>query len=483
MAKKFQEGITVKKNENFSEWFTQVVKKTQLADLRYNIKGFLVFQPWSVLSMEKMYKFLEETLQRKGHEPYFFPTIIPEGNLKKESSHIGGFTPEVFWITQGGKKKFEERLALRPTSETAFYQMFNLWIRSYKDLPFKAYQRANIFRYETKATRPFLRSREFHWLERHSAHTTEQDAFKQVKEDMNTTKEVLHDIFGIPFIFFERPSWDKFPGASRTFAADALNPNGKLLQLPSTHMISKKFSEAFNVKFTDKNGEEKYAYLTCYGPAVSRIFASIVIIHGDNKGLKFPWDIAPTQVIIIPITEDKKIMKKAEALKNQIQKFASVKIDLSDKRPGEKFNHWEMKGSPIRIDLGLKDLEKKKITIFRRDLDKKIIVPETKVLEEIKKISKSFTKNLIKKADKIFEGRIKDVKNIKEMKNAIKEGAIARCGFCSVDDEGTPCAEIIEKKVGAEVRGTKLNEKDKPTGKCAICDKKAKHIVYVAKSY
>jgi len=476
-----EEGITAKKDENFSEWFTQVVQRCELADIRYNVKGFLVFQPWSVLAMEKMYGILENNLQKKGHKPYFFPTLIPEENLKKESSHIGGFTPEVFWVTQGGKNKFEERLALRPTSETAFYQMFSLWIRSHKDLPFKAYQRANVFRYETKATRPFLRSREFHWIERHSAHATEKDAFVQVKEDMQTTEEVLQNIFGIPFIFFERPAWDKFPGAYRTFAADALNPDGKVIQQPSTHIISQDFSKAFDVKFKDKDEKEKLAWITCYGPAISRIFASVIITHGDNKGLRFPWEIAPTQIIIIPI--DKKLNKKAEQLKKEIEKFASVEIDYSNKRPGEKFNYWEMKGIPIRIDLGLKDLEKKQITIFRRDLNKKELISETNVIKTIQKISAEFTKNLIKQANKVFDNRIKDTKNLSGIKKAIQQGSIARCGWCSVEKDGEKCAEVIEKETGAEVRGTKFDEKNKTSGKCVICNKPAKHVVYIAKSY
>ncbi len=484
MTKKSQEGLTVKKEENFSEWYTQVVQKAELADLRYNVKGFLVFQPWSVLSMEKMYNHFEDILQKKNHKPYYFPTLIPEKNLLKESAHIKGFTPEVFWITHGGKRKFQEKLALRPTSETAFYQMFNIWIRSYKDLPLKAYQRANIFRYETKATRPFLRSREFYWIETHCAHSSEQNAFKQVLEDMETTKKVLHDIFALPFIFFERPSWDKFPGASRTFAADVLNPDGRVVQQPSTHMISPDFSKVFNIKFKDSDGKEKYVHLTCYGPAISRIFASIIIIHGDNKGLKFPWNIAPVQVMIVPIDEkNPRLIKKAEELKDKIKKFASVQIDYTDKRPGEKFNHWEMKGVPIRIDMGLKDLKNKKITIFRRDLDKKEVVSEKVVIKKIQNIAKEFTNNLIKKSDKIFEGKIKNTKNIKEIKQVIKQGGIARCNFCSVNKKGVSCAEIIEKEVGAYVRGTKLDEKDKAKGKCVICGKIAKEIVYIAREY
>ena len=484
MTKKSEEGLTVKKNENFSEWFTQVIQKCELADLRYNVKGFLVFQPWSVLAMEKMYKYLEEVLQKKGHKPYWFPTVIPESNLEKESDHVKGFSPEVFWVTHGGKTKLTEKLALRPTSETAFYQMFALWIRSHKDLPFKTYQRCQVFRYETKSTRPFLRSREFHWIETHCVHATEEDAMKQVLEDMETNKEVLHDIYGLPFIFFERPVWDKFAGAHRTFASDVLNPDGKIIQQPSTHILNPGFPKAFNIKYKDKDGKEKSPITTCYGPAISRIFASVVIVHGDDKGLKFPWQISPIQVMIVPIeSENKEVIKKAEALKKQIEKFASVEIDFSEKRPGEKFNYWEMKGVPIRIDLGLKDIKNKKITIFRRDLDKKEVISEKDLTKKLNKISKEFTNNLIKKADKIFKGRIKNVKNVKELKKAIKNGLIARCGFCSVGISGEKCAEIVEKQVGAEVRGTRPDEKQKPQGKCVVCNKPAKEIVYIGKSY
>ncbi len=475
-------GISVTKEENFSEWYSEVVQKCELADLRYNVKGFLVFQPWSVLSMEKMYSFLEKELQKKGHKPYFFPTVIPERNFKLEGDHIKGFTPEVFWIDRAGNDVFEEKLALRPTSETAFYQMFGLWIRSWKDLPFKTYQRANVFRYETKATRPFLRSREFHWIEAHCAHETQEDAMKQVHEDMDTTEKVLHEIFGLPFIFFERPAWDKFPGAERTFAADVLNPDGRVVQQPSTHLLKQDFSKAFDVKFVDKDEKEKLAWITCYGPAVSRIFASVVIVHGDNKGLRFPWKIAPVQVMIVPIRDDPKILKKAEELKEKLTPYASVEIDLTDKTPGEKFNHWEMKGVPLRIDLGLKDIESKSITLFRRDLNKKESILEKEFLKNFDKLIKDYDKNIFNDANKVFQDRIKDVSTKSELKKVIEQGNIARCSFCSVDKDGAKCAEIVEKEIGATVRGTKLI-KEKVSGECIVCGKKAKEIVYIARQY
>jgi len=475
-------GISVKKNENFSQWYTEVIEKCELADIRYNVKGFLVFQPWSVLSMEKMYGYYEKALQRKGHKPYWYPTVIPEKNFKIEGEHVKGFSPEVFWVTQGGENKLEEKLALRPTSETAFYQMWSLWIRSHKDLPFKTYQRANIFRYETKATRPFLRSREFYWLEAHCAHATKEDAMKQVNEDLQTTQEILHDTFGLPFIFFERPAWDKFPGADRTFAADVLNPDGRVVQQPSTHLLSQEFAKGFNVKFKDKDEKEKYAWITCYGPAISRIFASVIIVHGDDKGLRFPWKIAPVQVMIVPIRDDEKIIRKAEELKKIIQEFASVEIDHTEKSAGEKFNYWEMKGIPIRIDLGPRDIENKKLTIFRRDTNEKEIIDEKDILEYLKRTSVDIDKNLIKEADKLFDSKIKEAKNKDEIKKIIESGAIARINFCSVDKSGEKCAGIIEKEMSAQVRGVKL-EKEKATGKCAICGKPAKEVVYIARQY
>jgi prolyl-tRNA synthetase len=476
--------FNIDKNEDFSNWFTEIIQKAELADLRYNVKGFLVFQPWSVMSMEKMYYFLESELRNKGHYPYWFPTVIPEKNFKLESDHVKGFTPEVFWITSGGKTKFEEKLALRPTSETAFYQMFSLWIRSYKDLPFKTYQRANVFRYETKATRPFLRSREFHWIETHCAHETQEDAMKQVYEDMDTTQKVLHDIFGLPFIFFERPSWDKFPGAERTFAADVLNPDGKLIQQPSTHILKQDFPKAFNVKFVDKNEKEKLPWTTCYGPAVSRIFASVVAVHGDNKGLRFPWRIAPLQVIIIPIGKSKEIKDSAEKIyKKLLESQIHSQIDSSEKTPGEKFYYWEMKGVPLRIELGEKEIESNNLTVFRRDKNKKEKIKAVDLISYIEKTSREYDKNLISQAESLFENKIKNAKTKSEIKKIISEGKIARCSFCSTEKSGEKCAEVIEKEINAEVRGTQLSEKKKDLNKCVVCGKKAESIVYIGRSY
>src|SRR3989344_5519450 len=483
-----KETFNIDKEKNFSEWFQEIVPKAELADIRYNVKGFIVFQPWSVLSMEKIYAMTEKLLQENSHKPYWFPTVIPEKNFHLEKEHVKGFSPEVFWVTQAGDSKLEEKLALRPTSETAFYQMFALWIRSYNDLPFKSYQRAQVFRHETKQTKPFFRSREFHWIESHCAFASMEEALRQVQQDMETTKEMLHDTFGIPFIFFERPQWDKFEGAERSFAADVISPDGRVVQQPSTHFLGQNFSKAFNVTFSDKDTKEKFCFLTCYGPAISRIFASLIITHGDNKGLRFPFEIAPLQVIIVPIAfeKEKKVLEKARELKSLLlEKGFRVGIDEKESKPGEKFFFWEMKGVPLRIELGPKELKEKKLVVFRRDTEKKQDVPEKQLLSFVEKTGKEISENLKRQADKIFEGLIRDAASKEEIRRVLDNKGIARVNFCSTSMQGAKCAEIIEKELQATVRGTRVEKKETPFGsrKCVVCGKPAEKVVYIAKQY
>ncbi len=482
------EKFNIDKEKDPSVWYTEIIKLAELADLRYGVKGFLVFQPWSVDSMEIMYDYLEKDLKKRGHQKYWYPTLIPEKNFQLESDHVEGFTPQVFWVTQGGDTQFESdgKLALRPTSETAFYSMFSMWIRSYKDLPLKTYQRANVFRYETKATRPFLRSREFYWIETHNAFANEKDAYESVLADMQTTKDIVFGVFGIPTIVFKRPEWDKFPGAVATFGADAITPSGKVVQQPSTHMLGTNFSKPFNVKFIDENEKEQFAYITCYGPCISRIFASVILTHGDNKGLKFPFEIAPKQVVIIPVMGEKepKVIEKAnEVYKNLEEKGFRVIFDNSDKRPGEKYYFWEMKGVPIRIEIGPRDLKNKKVLLYRRDTAEKVEINEKDIISKVSEIGLSISKNLKETAMNNFKTIIKDANSVSEVKKIINNGGIARANFISVDLDGEDCAAVIEKETGGEIRGTRIDINEKPTGNCIVCGKKAKSVVYIAKSY
>ncbi|MDO8625053.1 MAG: aminoacyl--tRNA ligase-related protein, partial [Candidatus Diapherotrites archaeon] len=459
--------FSIDKEKNFSDWFTEIIKSAELADLRYNLKGFLVFQPWSVLAMEAMYDYFERDLQRRGHKPYWFPALIPESNLKKEAEHVEGFTPSVFWVTHAGNDSLEEKYALRPTSETAFYPMLATWIRSHNDLPFLTYQRAQVWRYETKATRPFLRSREFHWIETHNGFANEEDAFQNVLGDMATTEHVMHTIFGVPFIFFERPQWDKFAGADNTYAADTIMPDGRIIQQPSTHMLGTSFAKAFDEKFMDQNGTEQLVYNTCYGPCISRIFASVIAFHGDSKGLRFPFEIAPVQVIIVPIAMHKNpaVLQKANELRELLfDAGLRVEVDATDKMPGEKFYYWEMKGVPIRIEMGPRDLEQKQLLLYRRDTGQKITIKEKDALSEIQKNAAALSENLRHLADQKFKDIIHDAPDRKALEKIVNDRGFARCNFCSTNLDGARCAEIVEKEIGASVRGKRIDVPEKPFG-------------------
>jgi prolyl-tRNA synthetase len=482
-----QEKISVKKEDNFSEWYTQVLNKAELADIRTGMKGLIVYRPWSTRSIKKMYRILEKILEQKGHEPITFPLLIPESNLTKESDHVAGFTPEVFWVTEHGDgEKFEERLALRPTGETIIYPMYSLWVRSHKDLPLKGYQSCSVFRCEGKSTRPFFRGREFHWVEAHCVHKDHDSAIKQVHEDMETTYEFLLDQLALPFIFFQRPQWDKFPGAVNTYAADALMYNGKVIQLPSTHDLGTGFSEVFNIRFTDSDEKEKLGHLTCYGPAISRIYGAMIAFHGDDKGLVLPFNAAPYNLVIIPILikgKEEIVMNKCKELKELLSSTFDVLLDDSENSPGYKFNEWELKGVPLRLEVGPRDIENKQVVVARRDLGEKTTIQETELLEKLFELRDAYIANLKDHATHLFDDRVVNCKSIEEVKVALDGNKIARVEFCSIDKDGECCAAKIEKEIGGFVRGTKLDEKEDPKDYCVVCGKEATVFAYVARSY
>ena len=476
-------GMTIPKSQ-FSEWFTEIIKKAELADLRYNVKGFFVNMPWSVLSMKHMYRLYENELEKKGHDPVWFPALIPESNFTKEAEHIEGFAPELFWVTHSGRTKLTEKLALRPTSETAMYNMYSLWIRSWRDLPLKLYQSAQVWRCDTKATRPFIRGREFHWIETHDVFKDEAGARNQVKEDMQTTENVMHKEFGIPFLHVRRPQWDKFPGAVHTYAADTVMPDGKVLQQPSTHFLGQNFAKSFNIKFRDIDESEKLVWQTCYGPCIWRMFSSVIALHGDDKGLIFPWNIAPVQVIIIPVRPESAVIKKCEEIRDKLaQKSIRARVDICNNTPGWKFNQWEMKGVPIRIEVGPREIKEKKLTIVLRDTGDKKTIPENDMVSVINDAGTALTYRLIKKADKEFKSRIHDAGNMDELKQKLDIGGLVRVDFCSDDEQGEHCAENIKERLHAQVRGERADKKEIPKGKCIVCQRKANIVVYVAKQY
>ncbi|MEM5878993.1 MAG: proline--tRNA ligase [Candidatus Aenigmatarchaeota archaeon] len=482
-----QEGLTIKKLENFSEWYTQVVQKAELADIRYNVKGFLVHMPWSVRVMKIMYELFEKELEKRGHEPVLFPSVIPESFLKKEREHAE-FSVDVFWITECGAehKKLEERLALRPTSETAMYSMFSLWIRSWRDLPLKTYQSCQVWRYESY-TRPFIRGREFYWIEAHNVFATKKEAEKQVKEDMKITEEVMHKQFAIPFMFFKRPEHDKFKGAIHTYAADTIMPDGKVIQLPSTHLLGQNFSKVFNIKFIDKDKKEKYVWQTCYGPAIWRIFGALIAIHGDDKGLILPPKIAPYQVVIIPIyykkSEKNRVLKRAREISKLLEKneIRVIVDERSEYTPGYKYNYWELKGVPLRIEIGPADLKSKQVVLVRRDTRTKKSCKEKQLISSVKKLLENLQNSLVKKAENFLKENLSEAKDFKELKKILEEkGGLVKTNWCGNEE----CANHIKVKTnGGTIRGTLFEKEKSPKGECVVCGKKANFLVYMAKQY
>ncbi len=472
---------------NFSEWYNTIVKDAELADLRSNVKGFVVFMPWSVATMKKMYYFYEEELEKNGHVPAWFPSLLPESSLKKEAEHVEGFAPQVFWVTHAGNNKLEERYAMRPTSETIMYTMYALWIQGINDLPLKIYQSCQVWRYETKATKPFIRSREFHWIEAHDVFATEEQAFGQVKEDMAMCEQVIHKQFGIPFLFFKRPQWDKFPGAVNTYAADTLMPDGKTLQLPSTHMLGQNFSKQMNLKFTDDKGNSDYCWQTCYGPAISRIYAALISTHGDEKGLIFPFDLAPIQIVLVPIYQKDNKEKVDEfcvkLIEDHLVKY-KTKFDSKDERPGFKYNYWEMKGIPVRIEIGGRDIDEGSVVLFRRDKKEKFRVKVNDLEKKIQEVRQDILNYLVQKADNWFNALLHEANDMDNLNNSLEKGGFVKVPFCTDQKQGEACAEMIKDKTHGNVRGSLFDSDEVPKNeKCIACEKKATIYQYVARQY
>ncbi len=487
-GKKDELGITVGKDENFSEWFSQVVFKADLADIRYGLQGFIVHREWGTLILRKIYELLEREVEKDGHLPVLFPIAIPKHFFEKEKEHVEGFAPEVFWVTEAGDDKLTEPFALRPTSETAFYSMYSLWIRSWKDLPFKRYQsRICVYRYES-TTRPFLRGREFLFFETHDAFRTHEDALKQVRKDMEILKNVVEEKLFIPFIFFRRPQWDKFAGADDTYAADTVMPDGKISQIGSTHDLGQRFSRAFEVKFKDKDEKEKYAYLTCFGPGIWRIMAALIALHGDDKGLVLPSSVAPYHAVIVPIYfkgKEKLVDEACENVRTELNSagYRVIFDDDKDKTAGFKFYKWELYGLPLRVEIGPKDVENKTAVVVRRADSKKVICKQSKLVETVEQQLEENDKIIKKRSMKYH--LIHEARTLEDVKKLAEKGGFIKAPFCGIDKKAEACADKLQELTALKVRGVPLDGVETPRNgeKCIICGRNAKVIVYLAKAY
>ena len=464
------------RKEKFGEWYNELLSMVEIVDVRYPSKGLCVWYPFGFTIRQRIYSILRSLLD-VDHQEVLFPLLIPENEFMKESEHIKGFEEEVYWVTKGGSTPLEVPLALRPTSETAMYPMFKLWIRSHVDLPLRIYQIVNTFRYETKHTRPLIRLREItSFKEAHTAHTTWDDAENQVREAMRIYSEFYRRL-AVPHVITKRPQWDRFPGADYTMAVDTLMPDGKTLQIGTIHHLGTNFAKTFDIQYEDVNGEQQHVHQTCYGIS-ERCIAAVIAVHGDDRGLVLPPEVAPTQVVIIPILfgSGKEILHACKHVREMLVDAGfRVVLDDSDERPGAKYYKWEMKGVPLRVEIGPRDMERGEVTLVRRDTFERETVPLSKLSKVIEDELGAIHANLYERARQSFDSRIADCKTLDEVKIAIRKG-MAKISWCG----GEECGMKMEDAVDADMLGELAKTKK---GKCPICNKETDKVVLMARAY
>ncbi len=469
---------------NFSEWYHEIIQQAEIMDIRYPVKGLYVWFPFGFKLRNLIYGKLREIMDRE-HDEVYFPALIPETELGKEGQHIKGFEDEVYWITHGGLDRLDVKLALRPTSETAMYPMFRLWIRSHADLPLRVYQIVNVFRYETKHTRPLIRLREItSFKEAHTAHRNYEEAEENVKMAVNAYKEFF-DSLAIPYFVIKRPEWDKFPGADYTIAFDTIMPDGRTLQIGTVHHLADNFARTFDIKYETPEGDHAYVHQTCYGIS-ERCVASVISIHGDDVGLILPFHLAPHQAVIIPILykeREREVLELSKEIFSRMKELGlRVILDDSDERPGAKYYKWELFGVPLRIEIGPREAENREVVVSFRDEKVKRKIPAEEITEErIAEWADEMHERLRRRAlDSMLE-KVRFFENLTEMEEWMGRGVVL-FHLC----ESLECGESIEDQVKAGVLGEVIEmpegiEADRD-GKCIICGGDGK-LNAIAKSY
>jgi prolyl-tRNA synthetase len=471
-------------SEDFGEWFRDVLLNAGIMDYRYPIKGLGVWMPYGFKIRRNVLQVLRDLLNNTGHDETLFPLLIPETSLAQESAHVKSFEGECFWVTHGGFEPLKVRYALRPTSETVIAPMLKLWIRSHADLPLKLYQVVNVFRHETKATRPIIRMREVAtFKEAHTCHATFEEAEEQVHEAVELYKRFF-DAVAVPYCVSRRPEWDKFAGALYSIAFDMLCPDGKTLQIGTVHNLGQNFAKAFDITYETKDGNQEHIWTTSYGIS-GRGIAAILIIHGDDNGIVLPPKIAPIQIVIVPVPYKGKEEQVNEVCQTVAAKFKDagyrVELDLrGDLTPGNKFYYWELRGVPIRIEIGPRDLANGVVTIVRRDTLRKQTLKMGDVLAAMQTFMEKMTNDMKAKAEEWMRERIFRVDNLSETKRLLaKRAGIVEVPWCGKDK----CGHMLEEKVEARLLGFPEDSTKKIDGKCLVCGEKAVNVVRVALAY
>jgi prolyl-tRNA synthetase len=474
-------GITVKKDQDLSEWYTQVVTKAQLADYS-SAKGFMVLMPYGYSIWEKIKEDFDKKIKAIGHKNAYFPLLIPERLLKTETEHFAGFTPEVFWVTHSGDTELAEKLAVRPTSETIIYESYSKWVKSWRDLPILINVWNSVVRAEITSTRPFLRTTEFLWQEGHTVHETEKEAEEEVMTILDIYTKLIEEELAIPILVGKKTEREKFKGAVYTTTMEAMMPDGKALQMGTSHHLGQKFSIPFEIKYLGKDEKEHHAWTTSWGISW-RLIGAAILSHGDDRGLVLPPKIAPTQVVIIPIfykeTDQKDISEEATHISSQLERIG-IRTEIDDRAqytPGWKYHEWEMKGVPLRVEIGPKDIQAKHVTVVRRDTREKIAINRAEAKDRINKILSEIQSHLYERARKAFDGLTTTVSDMRSFKKVLE----GKGGFIKAFLSDDSCEEKIKIETGATVRVVPMTAVKK--GNCVYCGAVNSTEVYFARSY
>ncbi len=475
--KKFVEAIT-SREENFAQWYTDVVKKAEL--MQYSsIKGFMVYKPLGYAIWENIQKNLDAMFKETGVENVYMPMLIPESLLQKEADHVEGFAPEVAWVTQGGTEPLQERLAVRPTSETLFCDLYSNIVQSYRDLPKVYNQWCSVVRWE-KTTRPFLRSSEFLWQEGHTAHATAEEAEERTIQMLNVYADFCENYLAIPVVKGRKTDKEKFAGAESTYTIETLMHDGKALQSGTSHNFGDGFARAYDITYTDKNNQLQYVHQTSWGVS-TRLIGAIIMVHGDDSGLVLPPRIAPTQVMIIPIRQSAEgVLDAAGKMLDSLKAAGlSAKLDDSEKSPGWKFSEQEMRGIPLRVEIGPKDLEAGQCVLVRRDTREKISCPIDELADKVKEVLEQEQNDMLARAKEFLDTHFNDATNYEEFCKAVEEKpGFIRAMWCG----DVACEEKIKEDTTATSRCMPF-EQEQISDVCVCCGKPAKKLVYWGKAY
>lgn len=475
-------GVTVKKSVDFSDWYTQCVIKSGIADYSPG-KGFIILRPYGYAIWENIKEILDDQFKKTGHKNGFLPVLIPESLLTVEKNHFEGFMPEVYWVTKSGNNDLGEKLAVRPTSETLAYSMFSKWISSYRDLPLKLNFWNSALRAEIKSTKPLIRNSEFLWQEGHTAHSNEKEASDEVRMILDLYKMLIEEYLAIPTVSGLKTDKEKFVGANYTTCLESLMPDGKALQMATSHNLAQNFSKPFEIKFLDKDTAEHLVWQTSWGISW-RVIGALIMVHGDDKGLILPPKISPTQVIIVPIYKDesKEIVKqKAYELENKLKdsNIRAYTDDRDEYTSGWKFNEWEMKGVPLRVNIGIRDIREEQVELIRRDTRERFYVKEKDLVNETLSILENIQSNLYHLAKNYLLTNTRNATRLDELLSMLdSSGGFVACSWCGKRE----CEDLVKEKTTADIRIIPFNTK-KNISSCIACGKEGTTEVYFGRAY